>query len=91
VEIGRDAKIYPQAYIGDNVKIGNNVTIYAGVKIYHGCVIGDNCILHAGAVIGADGFGFSKQEGIYHKIPQIGNVVLEEEVEVGANTLSTEL
>ena len=86
VEIGRDAKIYPQAYIGDNVKIGNNVTIYAGVKIYHGCVIGDNCILHAGAVIGADGFGFSKQEGIYHKIPQIGNVVLEEEVEVGANT-----
>ena len=86
VEIGRDAKIYPQAYIGDNVKIGNNVTIYAGVKIYHGCVIGDNCILHAGAVIGADGFGFSKQEGISHKIPQIGNVVLEEEVEVGANT-----
>ncbi|MEA4949972.1 MAG: UDP-3-O-(3-hydroxymyristoyl)glucosamine N-acyltransferase [Petrimonas sp.] len=86
VQVGENVKIYPQAYIGDNVKIGNNVIIYAGVKIYHGCEIGDNCILHSGAVIGADGFGFSKQEGIYHKIQQMGNVVLENDVEVGANT-----
>ena len=86
VQVGENVKIYPQAYIGDNVKIGNNVIIYAGAKIYHGCEIGDNCILHSGAVIGADGFGFSKQEGIYHKIQQMGNVVLENDVEVGANT-----
>ncbi len=86
VQVGENVKIYPQAYIGDNVRIGNDVTIYAGVKIYHSCVIGDNCILHAGAVIGADGFGFSKQEGIYHKIQQIGNVLLEDDVEIGANT-----
>lgn len=86
VQVGKNVKIYPQAYIGDNVKIGNNVVIYAGVKIYHSCIIGDNCILHAGVVIGADGFGFSKQEGVYHKIQQIGNVILEEDVEVGANT-----
>lgn len=85
-QIGENVKIYPQAYIGDNVKIGNNVTIYSGVKIYQNCVIGDNCILHSGSVIGADGFGFSRQEGVYHKIQQMGNVVLEEDVEVGANT-----
>ncbi|MEA4904510.1 MAG: UDP-3-O-(3-hydroxymyristoyl)glucosamine N-acyltransferase [Petrimonas sp.] len=86
VQVGENVKIYPQAYIGEHVKIGDNVIIYAGVKIYHGCEIGDNCILHSGAVIGADGFGFSKQEGIYHKIQQMGNVVLENDVEVGANT-----
>ena len=86
VQVGKNVKIYPQAYIGDNVKIGNNVVIYAGVKVYHSCIIGDNCILHAGVVVGADGFGFSKQEGVYHKIQQIGNVILEEDVEVGANT-----
>ena len=85
-EIGENVKIYPQSYIGDNVKIGKNATIYAGVKIYHNCVIGDNCILHSGVVIGADGFGFSLQEAVYQKIPQLGNVVLENDVEIGANT-----
>ena len=85
-QVGENVKIYPQVYIGENVKIGNNVLIYPGVKIYHNCVIGDNCILHSGVIIGADGFGFSQQEGVYHKIQQIGNVVLEENVEVGANT-----
>ncbi|MGI6047897.1 MAG: UDP-3-O-(3-hydroxymyristoyl)glucosamine N-acyltransferase [Petrimonas sp.] len=85
-QVGENVKIYPQVYIGENVKIGNNVLIYSGVKIYHNCVIGDNCILHSGVIIGADGFGYSQQEGIYHKIQQIGNVVLEENVEVGANT-----
>ncbi|WP_298653908.1 UDP-3-O-(3-hydroxymyristoyl)glucosamine N-acyltransferase [uncultured Proteiniphilum sp.] len=86
VEIGDDSKIYPQSYIGENVKIGKNTIIYPGVKIYHGCAIGDNCIIHSGAVIGADGFGFSKEEEVYHKIPQLGNVLIEDDVEIGANT-----
>ena len=84
--MGEGCKIYPQAYIGDNVKIGNNTTIYPGVKIYHDCVIGNNCIIHAGAVIGADGFGFAPHDGKYVKIAQIGNVVIEDNVEIGANT-----
>ena len=84
--LGEGCKIYPQAYIGDNVKIGNNTTIYPGVKIYHDCVIGNNCIIHAGAVIGADGFGFAPHDGKYVKIAQIGNVVIEDNVEIGANT-----
>lgn len=87
VTIGKNTKIYPNSYIGDNAKVGGNCTIYAGVKIYDECVIGNNCIVHAGAVIGSDGFGFAPQpDGSYHKIPQIGNVVLEDFVEVGANT-----
>lgn len=87
VKIGKNVKIYPQAYIGNDVVIGDNVTLFAGVKIYHGCVIGNNCTLHAGVVIGADGFGFAPQaNGEYAKIAQIGNVVLEDNVEVGANT-----
>ena len=86
VVTGNKVKIYPNVWIGDNVKIGNNVTIYGGAKIYHNCTIGDNCIIHAGAVIGSDGFGYSQQGGIYHKIPQMGNVILENDVEIGANT-----
>lgn len=84
--IGDNCKIYPQVYIGDNVKIGENTILYPGVKVYHDSVIGENCIIHAGAVIGSDGFGFSCEGGIYHKIPQIGNVVIESDVEIGANT-----
>lgn len=86
VEIGDDCKIYPHSYIGDNVKIGKNTVVYPGVRIYHNCVIGDNCILHSGAVIGADGFGFSKEGEVYHKIPQLGNVIIEDDVEIGANS-----
>lgn len=86
-EIGDGAKIYPQAYIGDGVKIGAGTVIYAGVKIYEGCRIGARCIIHAGAVIGADGFGFMpKPDGSFDKIPQLGNVVIEDDVEIGANT-----
>ena len=86
-EIGKGCIIYPYAYIGDQVKIGNNVMMYPHVTIYQSCVIGNNCIIHAGAVIGADGFGFAPdKDGVYHKIPQLGNVVLEEYVEVGANS-----
>ncbi|MBE6318837.1 MAG: UDP-3-O-(3-hydroxymyristoyl)glucosamine N-acyltransferase [Bacteroidales bacterium] len=86
VSIGKGVKIYPQAYIGNNVTIEDGSIIYSGVKIYHGCSIGKNCIIHAGAVIGADGFGFAPTENGYNKIPQIGNVIIEDNVEIGANT-----
>ncbi|MBF6628389.1 MAG: UDP-3-O-(3-hydroxymyristoyl)glucosamine N-acyltransferase [Proteiniphilum sp.] len=86
VNVGDNSKIYPQVYVGDNVSIGKNSILYPGVKIYHDCIIGDNCILHSGAVIGADGFGFSHEDGVYHKIPQMGNVLIEDDVEIGANT-----
>ncbi|MEG1573793.1 MAG: UDP-3-O-(3-hydroxymyristoyl)glucosamine N-acyltransferase [Bacteroidales bacterium] len=85
-EIGENTKIYPQVYIGDNVKVGKNCIIYPGVCIYHDCIIGNNVIIHSGAVIGADGFGFAPQNGGYVKIAQIGNVIIEDNVELGANT-----
>ena len=86
-KVGKNVQIYPQCYIGDNVTIGDGTKIYAGVKIYEGCVIGSNCILHAGVVIGADGFGFApKEDGTFAKIPQLGNVIIEDNVEIGANT-----
>lgn len=85
VQVGAHTTIYPQVYIGKNAKIGKHVTLYPGVKIYHDCVIGDHCIVHANAVIGADGFGFAPQsDGSYRKVPQLGNVVLEDHVEIGA-------
>ena len=87
VKIGNNVRIYPQVYIGDGVSIADNSTIYAGVKIYKGCKIGANCIVHSGAIIGSDGFGFAPTEdGGFEKIPQIGIVVLEDDVEVGSNT-----
>lgn len=87
VVIGNGAQIYPQVYIGDNVRIGDNVTLYPGVKIYKDCVIGNNCTIHAGSVIGSDGFGFAPTaDGQYDKIPQIGNVRIMDNVEIGANT-----
>ncbi len=88
VKLGENVKIYPQVYVGENVTIGDNTIIFPGTKIYHNCNIGANCIIHAGAVIGADGFGFAPQseDNNYKKIPQIGNVVIEDNVEIGANT-----
>lgn len=87
VQLGKNVQIYPHAYIGDHVVIAENTIIYSGVKVYPGCQVGKNCIIHAGAVIGSDGFGFSPQAtGIYQKVLQIGNVILEDEVEIGANT-----
>jgi UDP-3-O-[3-hydroxymyristoyl] glucosamine N-acyltransferase len=83
--IGNKVLIYPQVYIGDNVRVGDNTILYPGVKIYKDCVIGSNCIIHASTVIGSDGFGFAPGEGTYQKIPQIGNVVIEDEVEIGSN------
>ena len=84
--VGAGCQIYPQVYIGEGARIGRDVTLYAGVKVYAGCVVGDGCIVHAGAVIGADGFGFVPQDGAYRKMPQVGNVVLEGDNEIGANT-----
>ena len=85
--IGNGSRIYPQCYIGTHVHIGNNTTLYAGVKIYEQCFVGNDVTLHAGAVIGADGFGFAPNpDGTYSKIPQLGNVVIEDNVEIGANS-----
>lgn len=85
--IGAGAKIYPQCYVGANSEIGAGTVLYPGVKVYHGCKVGARCVLHSGVVIGADGFGFApSSEGVYHKIPQIGNVEIADDVEIGANT-----
>jgi UDP-3-O-[3-hydroxymyristoyl] glucosamine N-acyltransferase len=85
--IGNNVKIYPQTYIGDFSQIMDNTILYPGVKVYHGCFIGANCTLHSGVVIGGDGFGFVQQsDQQYRKIPQVGNVILEDNVEIGSNT-----
>jgi len=87
VQIGNNVKIYPHCFIGDNVKIGDNTTLYSGVKIYYDCIIGNDCTIHASTVIGSDGFGFApNSENNYKKVPQIGNVIIEDYVEIGSNT-----
>ncbi len=87
VELGDRVKIHSHTHVADNVKIGNNTSLYSGVKIYSDCILGNNCFVHAGAVIGSDGFGFAPQpDGTYQKIPQLGNVIIEDNVEIGANT-----
>jgi UDP-3-O-[3-hydroxymyristoyl] glucosamine N-acyltransferase len=87
VKIGDNVKIYPNVYIGDNVTVGNNTTLFTGVKIYSETVIGESCVLNSGVVIGADGFGFTPNEkGEYHKVPQTGNVILEDNVDIGPGT-----
>jgi len=87
VKIGNNVKIFPNAVIGENVSIGNNVTLHAGVIIYSDCVLGNNITIHAGSIIGSDGFGFApKADGSYQKIPQLGNVIIEDDVEIGSNT-----
>ncbi|MBB5397156.1 UDP-3-O-(3-hydroxymyristoyl)glucosamine N-acyltransferase [Mucilaginibacter sp. AK015] len=86
VAMGDNCKIYPGCYIADNVKLGSNVTLFPGVKVYFDCIIGNNVVIHSGAIIGSDGFGFSPNaDGTYTKIAQIGNVVIEDNVEIGAN------
>lgn len=86
VKVGNNTKIYPNAYIGDNVVLGDNTVIHPGVRIYHDCIVGNHVTIHAGTVIGSDGFGFAPQaDGSFKKVPQIGNVVIEDHVEVGAN------
>ena len=87
VKVGNNTKIFPNAFLGDNVQIGNGSIIDPGVKIYKDCQIGDRVIIHAGTVIGSDGFGFAPQaDGSFKKVPQMGNVVIEDDVEIGANT-----
>lgn len=87
VNVGNNSKIYPGVYLGDGVEIGENTTLYAGVKIMHSCKVGNNVTVHAGTVIGSDGFGFAPQpDGSFAKVPQIGNVVVEDNVEIGANS-----
>ncbi|WP_435579288.1 UDP-3-O-(3-hydroxymyristoyl)glucosamine N-acyltransferase [Gilvibacter sp.] len=87
VTIGANVKIYPNVYIGDNVTIGDNCVVFAGAKIYSESVIGNHCVVHSGAIVGADGFGFTPNEkGEYQKVPQTGNVIIEDHVDVGAGT-----
>jgi len=85
--IGDGVQLYPQVYVGDHVKIGEGTILHPGVKVYEGCEIGARCVIHAGAIIGADGFGFApNQDNNYEKIPQVGKVIIEDHVEIGANT-----
>lgn len=87
VTIGNNVKIFPNSYIGDNVVIGDNSIVFSGGKIYSDCIIGNNCVINSGAIIGADGFGFAPNDkGEYSKVPQIGNVILEDNVDIGAGT-----
>lgn len=88
VKIGNNVKLYPQTFVGDNVEIGDNTILFPGVKIYNDCKVGSNCIIHASTVIGSDGFGFAPntQGQTFAKVPQIGNVVIEDNVEIGSNT-----
>ena len=86
-KVGNGVKLYPNSYVGDDAKVGDNTIIYSGVKIYSDCEVGKDCILHSGAVVGSDGFGFApKNDGSYEKIPQTGNVIVGDRVEIGANT-----
>lgn len=88
VKIGNDVKIHPHVYIGDDVTVGNNTILHPGVKLYKGTRVGNNCVIHAGSVLGSDGFGFAPQEdGTYKTIPQLGNVILEDDVVIGSNTV----
>lgn len=87
VIIGNNVKIYPNCFVGDNVVIGDNVTFFAGAKIYSESIIGNNCVIHSGSVVGSDGFGFAPNpDGTYTKIPQIGNVIIEDNVDIGSCT-----
>ena len=85
-KVGKNCRIYPYAYVGDNVIVGDNTILYPHVTVYDSCVVGCNCILHAGSVVGSDGFGFAPEGEAYKKIPQLGNVIIEDDVEIGANT-----
>ncbi len=86
VKIGNNVKLFPNVFVGDNTTIGDNTILYAGVKVYHECMIGKNCTLHAGVVIGSDGFGFAPNNDSNFKIQHLGNVIIEDNVEIGSNT-----
>ncbi len=87
VKIGNDVKIYPNVYLGDNVSIGDNTIVFMGAKLYSETAVGNHCVIHSGVILGADGFGFTpNEEGEYHKVPQTGNVSIEDYVDIGAGT-----
>lgn len=87
VKVGDNVRVYPQVYLGDNVEIGDNTTIYPGVRLYADTIVGRNCTLHSGVIVGSDGFGFAPQDDKnYKKVAQIGNVIIEDDVEIGSNT-----
>ncbi len=87
VKLGKNVKVYPHCFLGNNVVVGDNCILHPGVKIYHDCIVGNKVIIHAGTVLGGDGFGFAPQpDGSYKKVPQIGNVIVEDEVEIGSNS-----
>jgi UDP-3-O-[3-hydroxymyristoyl] glucosamine N-acyltransferase len=83
--VGKGCKVYPQSYVGRNAKLGDNSTLHPGARLLDDCVVGNNCVIHAGVTIGSDGFGFAPSDAAYTKVPQIGNVVIEDDVEIGAN------
>ena len=85
VEIKENTILYTGAYVGHHTKIGKNCVIYPYVIIRERIVMGDRVTIHGGTVIGSDGFGFSTVKGVHQRIPQIGNVVIEDDVEIGAN------
>ncbi|MFA6074644.1 MAG: UDP-3-O-(3-hydroxymyristoyl)glucosamine N-acyltransferase [Negativicutes bacterium] len=85
-EIGAGCVLYPGVYVGSNSKIGAGSILFANVVVYYGCIIGERCTLHAGVVVGADGFGFVTDKGVHHKVPQVGNVIIGDDVEIGANS-----
>lgn len=84
--IGNNTVIEANTSVGDNATVGSDCILYNHVTIYHDCKVGNRCILHAGSVVGADGFGFAPGANGYEKIPQIGIAILEDDVEIGANT-----
>ena len=84
-KIGDNTQIFPHVYIGKGVKIGKNCKIDSGARIYDYCIVGDNCVIHSNTVVGGDGFGFQPTAEGFKKIPQLGNVIIEDDVEIGSN------
>ncbi|HEY7119364.1 MAG TPA: UDP-3-O-(3-hydroxymyristoyl)glucosamine N-acyltransferase [Tepidisphaeraceae bacterium] len=83
--VGEGTTVYPGAFVGPRAKIGRDCILYPNAVVYDDCVLGDRVTLHAGAAVGVDGFGYATHQGAHHKIPQTGNVILEDDVEIGAN------
>jgi UDP-3-O-[3-hydroxymyristoyl] glucosamine N-acyltransferase len=83
--IGEGTVIYPGCYVGPRAKVGSHCILYANVVVYDDCVLGDRVTIHANTTIGQDGFGYATHKGIHHKIPQVGNVIIEDDVEIGSN------
>ena len=83
--VGERSVIYPGAYVGANVKLGRECVLYPNVVIYENCTLGNRVTVHGGTIIGQDGFGYATHGGVHHKIPMVGTVIIEDDVEIGAN------